>query len=244
MNRFFCLRKDVAQDNIVINDLGQCHHIRDVLKLKLKEKVVVFDEGGQEYNCIISDIGDKVHLKIQSLIFPPQGKVLPKLTIACAIPKKAKTDDIIDKLVQLGVYRFIPLKTERVVVKLDKHKEDLRLQRWKKIALSAAKQSQRASLLVIDNVTEFKDLIAKSNDFDLKLIPCLSDERINLKDTLTGAAPSNIIVLIGPEGDFSDKEVQSAKNAGFIPVSLGDLVLRVDTAAVSVASFIRLYAYR
>lgn len=243
MNRFFCKRTDISANNIIINDREQLHHIKDVLKLNPGEKVVVFDEDGGEYSCVILKIADKVHLEIKSKAPAQQDAQQIKLTVACAIPKKAKIDDIIDKLVQLGIYRFIPLKTERVVVKLDKQKEALRLERWKKIALSAAKQSQRNSLAVIDQVRTLDEIISKSNEFDLKLIPCLLGERKSLKDVFAKGAPVNIIILIGPEGDFSDDEVTLAKRAGFIPVSLGDLVLRVDTAAIAAASFIKLYAH-
>jgi len=241
MNRFLCKRTNISSSDAVINDKQQVHHIKDVLKLKAGEKVVIFDGQGSEYNCTIINIAENVNLKIKSKVSPRQDKQF-KLTVACAIPKKAKIDDIIDKLVQLGVYRFIPLKTERVIVKLDKPKEALRLERWNKIALSAAKQSQRNTLLVMDPVRTLDELIAKSDEFDLKLIPCLTGERRSLKKVLvTHVNYSNVIVLIGPEGDFSPSEVNMARRGGFLPVSLGSLILRVDTAAIAAASFIKLY---
>ena len=254
MNRFFCQSADIFADKIIIGDKVTAHHIKNVLKLKIGEKVEVFDENGNVYNCLIGELKDKVYLDIKNKIIAFKNNARFELTIACAIPKKAKIDDIIDKLVQLGVQRIIPLKTERVVVRLDKHKEALRYERWKKIALSAVKQCKRSSLAIVEPVKSFKDLIIQSSEFDLKLIPHLLGQRQSLKDVLEkgdsdffskkSLSPFSILVLIGPEGDFSAREVSLAIAAGFIPVTLGDSVLRVDTAAIAVASFIRLYAHR
>jgi 16S rRNA (uracil1498-N3)-methyltransferase len=152
-------------------------------------------------------------------------------------------DDIVDKLTQLGVECIIPLETERGIVRLDKQKKIQRSQRWEKIALSAAKQSQGSRLVVIKPVSALKDVLLSVDDFDLKLMPTLEGERKSLKDVFSRGeciGIKKIIVLIGPEGDFTPGEVALAKKAGFIPVSLGERVLRVDTAAIAVASFIKL----
>jgi 16S rRNA (uracil1498-N3)-methyltransferase len=148
-------------------------------------------------------------------------------------------DDIIDYLTQLGVERIIPMWTERVVVKLDDDKTEARLKRWQKIAQSAAQQCQRSSIPIIESATNFGGAISDSQNFDLKLIPNLSGERRLIKDVLAQFTPKSIIVLIGPEGDFTPEEVTLALSNGFIPVSLGDTVLRVATAAIAVASYIK-----
>lgn len=255
MHRLSCRFSDIIVDKIVIYDQEQHHHLKNVLRLKTGEKVMAFDENGNLYACVIAGLKDKISLDIINRV-PVAKKSGIKLTLACAIPKKSRFDDIVDKLVQLGVHRIIPLKTERVIVKLDKHKSSLRLERWKKIILSASKQSQRSDLTVIDPVKSLKEVITASAEFDLRLIPYLEGERKSLKDVLDkffrdgvmlnghkNRTVPNMIVLIGPEGDFSGQEVSLAKAAGFIPITLGDLVLRVDSAAIAVASFIRFYAH-
>jgi len=163
-----------------------------------------------------------------------------KITIACAIPKKSKMEDIIDKLTQLGVDRIIPIKTAHTVVKLDSYKEAMRHKRWEKVAQSASEQSQRNDLALIDQIRDIKEVILNSKEFDLKLIPTLIGKRKSLREISLNSKYKNILVLIGPEGDFTEAEVQLAIKAGFIPVTLGDLVLRVETAAVAVASYITL----
>lgn len=239
MHRLFLL-SSVSGDEIEISDKSQAHHIKNVLHLKAGEKVVAVDKKGNEYLCAIKEFsGEKVILRLKEKIVRSQGEGV-KVTIACALPKKSKFDDIVERLTQLGVHRIIPMDTERVVVRLDKHKEEARLERWQKIAESAAQQSQRNNLPVIDRVKKLEEVLAEAKDYDLKLVPALIDERVPLKAALTRGKYKNILVLIGPEGDFTSAEVNAAKRAGFIPVTLGKLVLRVETAAVTVASFIML----
>lgn len=245
MNRFFIARPVITADLIIMQDKEQVHHIKSVLHLKAKEPVVIFDENGNEYSCLISRLGENVTLEIKGRFISDKINTKTMFTIACAMPKKSKFDDIVEKLTQLGVARVIPLVTERVVVKLDRKKESLRLGRWRKIAQSAAEQSQRNNIPVIEPVQKLKDVLVNSKDFDLKLIPTLVGERRSLREVFTlPSLPANfnILVLIGPEGDFSDEEINLAKNSGFFPITLGELVLRVDTAAIAVASFIRFYA--
>jgi len=224
---------------IIIDDQKQLHHIRDVLRLKAGEEAVIFDGEGREYLCVIESVDDKAVFNIRNETRLLNANV--NLTVACAIPKKAKFDDIVDKLTQLGAERIIPLKTKRVIVKLDKAKEKARMARWKKIALSAVEQSHRASLPVIDGLTGIKELIASSGEFDLKLIPALIGDGRPLAAILEENKPRKILVLIGPEGDFTPEELKLALDAGFYPVTLGKQVLRVDTAAVAAASFIKLF---
>lgn len=231
-------------DMVIISNVEDVHRIKNVLRLKPGKKVEVSDESGNVYACEVLRINDQVHLAIKNKIPAVITNRKIELTMAVAIPKKAKIDEIIDKLVQLGAQRIIPLKTERVIVKLDKSKEASRSLRWKKIALSAAQQCKRTDLAVIEPVKSFKEVIENSGEFDLKLIPYLEGERESLKDILDNFSGKKILVLIGPEGDFSPSEISLALSAGFIPVTLGDLVLRVDTAALTAAGFIKLYAYR
>ena len=236
MHRFYIEKID--GNSITLTDPEKLHHLRDVLRLKAGDAIVVFDRAGQEYKATISAIGKKqAELNLTSLNVRRSNNT--RLTIACAIPKGSRMDDIIDYLTQLGIEHIIPVLTDRVVVKLDSAAMQARLLRWRKIAQSAAQQCQRSSVPVISPVTDVKDVIADSQDFDLKLIPHLSGERTLIKDMLVKSHPKNIIVLIGPEGDFTPEEVSLALHNGFLPVSLGDTVLRVATAAIAIAGYIK-----
>jgi len=238
MFRVFISSDQVLGNTINIIDKDNLHHLKDVSRAKITELITACDENGVEYLSEIAQITPK------NIILNVKEKILPKidsmrLTIACAMPKNAKFDDIVDKLAQLGVYKIIPLETNRTIVKLRKDKAKQRIERWRKIALSASVQSQRNDILQVESVKTFDELMKESVDFDLKLIPALIGNRTTLNEICKNSV-SNILVLIGPEGDFTSEELQMAQDNGFAPVSLGNLVLRVDTAAIAVSSFIRL----
>lgn len=237
MHRFYIPHK-IAGASIPISDSEQLHHLRDVLRLKADDQITVFDAEGNEYLARIQEVGkNQAILEIKSRKRSALKRL--KIAIACAVPKKAKMDDIIDKLTQLDVDTIIPLETGRTVVKLEEHLET-RLERWKRIARSAAEQSQRATLPLITPVMDWEDVMDLSRNYDFKLIPTVSDESEPIKSVLLGARPSSILALIGPEGDFTPEEIQQALKVGFKAISLGLTVLRVDTAAVAVASYLKL----
>jgi len=241
MNRFFIEKICPLDKYIILNDPVQLHHLKNVLRIKPQEKVAVFDSLGNEYIVLVSEVTAKaVKLELKEKKLSADSGI--GITVACAIPKNVKMDDIVDKLTQLGVECIIPLETERVIVRLDKQKKLERLQRWEKISLSALKQSQRSKSVAIKPVSNFSDVVLAAHNFDLKLIPTLEGERKTLKGIFNDSAKKikTVMVLIGPEGDFTPAEVVLAKEAGFIPVDLGKGVLRVDTAAVAVVSFMKL----
>jgi 16S rRNA (uracil1498-N3)-methyltransferase len=231
--------ESITEDNVILlDDPGQVHHLRDVLRLNTGDEVTIFDYSGCECQCSISRFDEKnVTLTVKSRKQASLLKV--RMTVACALPKKG-LDDIVDKLTQLGVRTIIPMITERVVVRMEGRAAQAKLNRWGRLAQIAAEQSQRGDVPEIQSITEFKEVIERSKGYDLKLIPNLGGDRKNLNEIVTNASFDSILILIGPEGDFTAEEVDTAVRAGFIPISLGSLVLRVDTAAVAVAAYIRM----
>ena len=242
MRRLYIPCKNISNGRINIYDKDNLHYLKNVLRVKPGDGFMVFDEKGNEYLSEVKELTpESINLSVKETLKRIKDKNL-HITVACAIPKKSNMDDIVDKLTQLGVDELIPLETKRVIVKLNNKKRALKLTRWKKIALNASLQSQRNDTPVISLVKDIKKVLADSNGYDLKIIPTLEGSRKSLKEVISKFKPRNILVLIGPEGDFSDEEVALAKKSGCIPVTLGDLVLRVETAAVAVASFLKLYA--
>lgn len=241
MHKFFCLSFNITGNKMTVDDQEQVHHIKDVLRMKQGDEVEMFDECGNVYDCVISEVSDKqIGLSIAASRPAPAKDEGVSITVACANPKNVKMDDIVDKLTQLGVARIIPLETERTIVKMDKVKKYFRLERWKRIARSASLQSKRNDFPIIDSVKILDEVLAEAQNFDLKLIPTLGGERKTLKEIISGIKAKNVLILIGPEGDFTDGEVGLALKAGCVPVTLGELVLRVDTAAVAVVSYVML----
>ncbi len=242
MVRIFISSQDISAGTIVISDNKKLHYLKDVLRLKKGKELTAVDEKKTVYCAVAEKITThNIILRIKKERFKDVKQSLLKLTIACAIPKKTKMDDIIDKLTQLGVDQIIPMLTKRVIVKLDELAAGARLARWQKVAQSASGQSQRISQPVVEKIKKIEEIIENSNNFDLKLIPALIGERRALKEILEQGGYKNILVLIGPEGDFTPQELALALRNGFIPVTMGEQVLRVETAACAVAAFIRLY---
>lgn len=239
MHSFFCPSKDINNGFAKVTDKKDVHHILRVARIKSSEEVLIFDENNRRYRSkIISSCQESISFEILSP-WEMNSRFRINLTIACAIPKNSRMDDLIDKLTQLGVDRIIPLLTDRTVVKLNEKKEKARNQRWSKIMLSAVQQSNSLITPIIDPVTDYDYLVKNSNSFELRLIPYLDGSRRSIKEVLSESDYKNVLVVIGPEGDFSPREIKKALANGFKAVSLGPNILRVETAAVSVAAFIR-----
>jgi 16S rRNA (uracil1498-N3)-methyltransferase len=242
MHYFYC-EIEINGNSAAITDIEQIHHLRNVLRLKTGQQITVCDNAGSEYLCTIASLDRKeAVLVIENRTTPPPGK--NRLALACALPRLTGMDDIIDKLTQLDVDVIIPLQTERTVVRLDqagpRERMDTRLERWRKIGRNAAEQSHRISLPKITPLMGFSEVLEFSKSYGLRLIPTLAAERKSLKEVAGRTTAPGAIALIGPEGDFTPAEVEGAIKAGFIAVSLGETVLRVETAAIAVASFLRL----
>jgi 16S rRNA (uracil1498-N3)-methyltransferase len=242
MARLYWPKQLITGGEILINERRQIHYLCDVLRLKVKDDVFIFDGQGNEYHCQIQGVSKKgIILLIKGKIrVKSQGAI--RLAIACALTKqRSRFDDLVDKLSQLGVDKIIPMVTKRVIVRWNSNQRQRHHQRWRKIAQAACIQSDRNTLPIIEPIKGISEILTPIESYDLKLIPALIEKKQNLRDIVLRFSPRSILVLIGPEGDFTRQELIQAEGAGFIPICLGDLVLRVDTAAIAVAAFLGLY---
>ena len=184
----------------------------------------VSDAGRQD---VTLDVIEKRVLK------PP----LRRVTLAAAVPKHAKFEQIIDQTTQMGVYRIIPLLTERGVVKVRSEDRAGKLSRWRQVACEAAKQSEVGRLPLIDPAIPFQELVASFPSYDALLLAAVEAPHRPLKDLL-GPSSKDILIMIGPEGDFTPEEISCARSAGAAGFSLGPNVLRCETAAVASVAFV------
>jgi 16S rRNA (uracil1498-N3)-methyltransferase len=231
------VRDSIQGDEQIITDKEQLHHLTVVCRARHGDSISLFDRQGNAYYGsirLITKTELRVHIESRQTITPSRIH----LTIACAIPKASGMDEVIDQLTQLSVDTILPMMTDRVVAK--PYEPEKKLERWQKIALSSAEQSQRNTLPDIPAVLGLAEVIERSRGHDLKLIPTLEGDTKPLSEAIHNFSFGQIIILIGPEGDFTAQEVKMALEAGFISVSLGKNVLRVDTAAAAVAAFIKL----
>ncbi|MDP8260045.1 MAG: RsmE family RNA methyltransferase [Candidatus Gygaella obscura] len=240
MRRFFCQSRNILSDKIIIDDSAEIHHIKNVSRFKIKDIISVFDEQGAQYKCFIDSFGtDNIRLKI---IAKDQAsrKSNVNLTVCCAIAKGNRFTYTLEKLTELGVGRIIPLMTKRTIPNVTL-KKDKKIERWKKIILAACKQSFRKDIPEISLPLSFEDALLLKDEFSLKMIAYKHEESIPLKEVLENNSLKNVILFIGPEGDFTSFEITQAKKNDFILVSLGRNTLRVDTASIYSSSVIMSY---
>ena len=149
---------------------------------------------------------------------------------------------IIQKAVELGVFRVIPVSTKRAVVRLDEKKEEAKRKRWNAISESAAKQSGRSLIPEVARLSSFREAVKEASFFDLALVPyeCAGGME-RTRELLAKAKPGmDIAVFIGPEGGFEEEEIREAENAGIFPITLGKRILRTETAGLCVLSALML----
>lgn len=222
MPRFF-----VSQDTFPNITGSDVHHIKNVLRLKPGETIELCDGLGKVYEAKILDMdNNQVNCRI---ISETQTNAEPavKVTLAQCLPKGKKMDLIVQKATELGATKIIPVLAERSVSKAYK------ISRWQKIAREAAEQSGRAIIPEVQETTSLKQLLAQAKNFDLALIPWELEKDNNLKKVLLNKTPKSILVVIGPEGGFSQSEINQAKEVGFKPISLGPRILRTETAGLA-----------
>jgi len=214
----------------------EARHLSQVLRVKSGDTVVVFDGHGRRASAeVLSVSRDRVPLKIGEIL--PSKSPLPAITLAQAIPKGKNMDLIVQKSVELGVAAIQPLVTRYTVVQPGEGKSD----KWRRNALEACKQCGQDTLPEIADPLSFDRWISTQSETPgLKLIASLAPGAQPLRETLLQhPGTTEATLLIGPEGDFSPEEATSAMAAGFLPVSLGSIVLRVETAAIFCISALR-----
>lgn len=234
MQRYFAIEK---KDNKFILDNKDLHHIKNVMRMKDNEKIeVVFNE--QLYRCCIN-YKDNVTINIIDEITNENIKDKLKISIIVPILKEHKMDLILQKSTELGVDEIIPIVTERTLVKIN-DKEDKKVERWKRICKEASEQSMRLNIPTITNVKKINDL---NNIEGLKIVCSTQDNCATLKNFLqTNHNCDKISIVVGPEGGLSIDEEKKLNELGFISISLGSNILRVETVPLTIISMIN-YEY-
>ena len=236
MYHFFVEEEQVNGENAYISG-SDVNHIVNVLRMKIGEELLISVKGDWDYLCKIEEIeNDRVNLK---LLESMEQRELPiKLTLLQGIPKSDKLEMIIQKAIELGVSEIIPVKTNRVVVKIDEKKTQTKVNRWNAIAQSAAKQSKRSIIPKVLNPQTIDNALEIVKDYGVKLLPYENADGIKkTKDILNSLdSKNNIAVFIGPEGGFEEAEVKKSTDSGFEVITLGKRILRTETAGLALLS--------
>ncbi len=241
MHHFFVSpdRVDLEENKIFI---GGCdvNHIKNVLRMKQGESLLISDGNGNDYICELEIMGnEKLVAGIRRQSF--EGTELPaKIYLFQGLPKSDKMEMIIQKAVELGVYEIIPVKTARTVVKLDSKKEESRLKRWCSIAESAAKQSRRSIIPQVSRIMSFQEAVQYAQRFELNMIPYENYKDMAATKSMIQRVEKgmNIGIFIGPEGGFAEEEIAYATQHQLERISLGRRILRTETAGLMIVSVI------
>lgn len=232
MANFYISKSMITEDKAIITG-DEAKHISRVLRMKKGDEVTLCDGEGTFYEAVLVDFDEKsVTANILSQrVAETEPRV--KITLYQGVPKNPKLETIVQKAVEIGVVRVIPVDTKRCVAKLDKSEKIDRLQ---KIALEAAKQSRRGIVPVVCPTISFKDAVSEAKKADLSIIPYEEETKNSLKSVLVGKAPQTVAIMIGPEGGFDKDEIEHAMANGITPVTLGKRILRTETAGLAVSS--------
>ncbi len=236
MSRFFALPESFENEIIRLN-AEESRHLRDVLRLRIGEKVDVFDGEGREFSCEIEKIERKeTSLKIIKEIAPKSPESNLDLTLAMTLMKGEKFDFVVQKAVELGVNQIIPIITKRCDVKLrDTNDSEKRLVRWRKIALEAAKQCGRAKLTRIEMPVQYEKFL----EFDLQKKIAFSERNGIGLSGISFEKIEKIAVIVGSEGGWEDSELELAKQNNCEIVTLGGRILRAETAGIVCAGIVQ-----
>jgi 16S rRNA (uracil1498-N3)-methyltransferase len=210
------------------------HHLTDVLRMEIGASVVICDGQGGEASAVITARNAGI-VTVWVVERKRQAGAGIAITLIQAVPKSQKMDLIIQKATELGVCTIYPVMTDRGVVRLEDERADHRMTRWQRIAFEAAKQCRTSWITKVHPVATLVSVLGRKLALDALLIGSLEPESRPLKSCLQELRERHIGsvgLLIGPEGDFSPREYELAKQAGAIPISYGSRVLRVETAAL------------
>ena len=233
--RFFLPADCCANEEIVLTD-REAHHAADVLRLHVGDRAEILDGAGGELLCEAREVARRqIRLAVIERRHRP---ALPyQLTLLQAIPKGHTMDLIVQKATELGAARIVPLLTERTITRLDEGSAEAKVEKWHQVAIEAVKQCGNPWLPEIAAPQTPAEFLARRETFDLPLIAALQDERRHPRACFAefharhARPPQTLCVWIGPEGDFSPAELRQITSAGALPVTLGPLILRSDTAA-------------
>ncbi len=236
MHRFYIPAAIWNPDQLILSP-EESHHALDVLRLTAGQRVVVFNGLGTEITAeIVDPAKNGVTLKAQQTGKTPRLRTA--ITLGQAIPKGKNMDLIVQKATELGATVIAPILSERTIVQIDPADSEKKRVKWQEVVIEAAKQCGQNWLPTVTTPLTPRAFFEQGQRYDLTLIASLQPDAHPLKKVLadvvseTGQLPASVLILIGPEGDFTPAEIALAKSNGARPISLGPIVLRTETASI------------
>ena len=238
MHRFYISPENWDSRTLALRG-SEAHHARDVLRIKAGEKLVLFNGQGRELTAEVIDPGGD-EIRLRKLHESETAPLRCRIVLGQAIPKGKNMELIVQKAVEIGAAEIAPIISDRTVVQLDSESVAQKQSKWQQIAVEAAKQCGQNWLPRVHPPRKLAEFFsgAVEGAFDLRLIGSLQPDAQNFKKILAdyssehGNRPRSALMLIGPEGDFTPAELGLARRHGCQPITLGPIILRVETAAI------------
>ncbi len=234
MPQFFIKSSSILQNRCTI-DGDNFHHIVRVRRARINENIMLRLDDGSQVVARIIEIGDSSLLV--EIIDKKENINHITINLCVGLLKGKKFELVIQKSVEIGISRIIPVITERTIPEL-KDRAKSRVERWRRIAVEASKQSMKGDITQIEDIRHFSDLLAEIES-DIKILAHPGEESRNIRDCLSRAEKNpEISMLIGPEGGFSEKEIQAAREKGWVDAHFGFTQMRSETAAIVLPAII------
>lgn len=239
MYRFFVEESQIYNGIVHITG-SDVNHIKNVLRMRPGEKILVSTGGEKEYHCAVSDFPEGEVLAAVEEVTAADRELPSGIVLFQGLPKGDKMELIIQKAVELGATEIVPVEMKRCVVKLDRKKAEKKAERWQTIALGAAKQSKRMQIPTVHMPVTFQQALAMIAESDVRLMPYENAEGMEgTRRILESIEPGeSIAILIGPEGGIDEAEVEMAMKEKVEPITLGKRILRTETAGMTVLSIL------
>ncbi len=215
------------------------HYIRSVLRMKPGSRLFLFDGLGQEFSAVVENISaDQALVEIVGKSAAPARPA--RISLIQALPKAQKMDFIVQKATELGIDEIRPFSSERSIPALTAEKGHQKTDRWRKIAREAAKQCRRFDVPTITEIQDFPEILKTVEPESAKMIFWEGESRLGLKEALQRFPQARVFsILVGPEGGLAAEEVEAAIASGFVSVSLGKQILKVETAAIAILAILQ-----
>jgi 16S rRNA (uracil1498-N3)-methyltransferase len=236
LHRFYISPNEWNPDALRLSG-PEAHHARNVLRLEPGDKAVLFNGRGREITAEVVSL-DQREVALRKLHESTTPSLRCRITLGQAIPKGKNMDLIVQKAVEIGAAEIVPIISDRTIVRLDEEEAAQKQAKWQTIAIEAAKQCGQNWLPEVQIPRSLAQFFDGRLRFDLQLIGSLQSDALHLKKILShyaeehGDRPTSVLMLIGPEGDFTPAELNLARAQGCRPITLGPIILRVETAAI------------